>query len=409
MFKGGRRSLVRAPSGRFCNLPIFVSQSFGVENDSLRCISRRQNDKVGIAHSIQQDGSSSPVKRKLYNAAASCALSYRSTSHSSQKRTSVHRPFYCCRYELRKLDDGNEQLYSAMHSERPGSKNVLNVWAFNGGERIPPEDIQTGYFDTRLVWLGENNKVSGVFCATATPESYGAAMYLRIAECGPDMPLQGIRQCGLGGPDKTPSDRFFQFSQPPLALGNFSINAPELLKEHTDALLFGSVFNNNTGIFREHSECEAYIRADTISSLITLHSLKFFPNARIISTMSSTLDTPPVDMGSTFTTLNRSEVALKLYGNMNCREATHVSPRFSPFYDYREHPRFAWWYRFTGRLLMKWVNSDLRVWLYDLRHPNYGPQDVIVHVPETCAWCNNATSIKSVDDGSNDVVISVER
>lgn len=59
----------------------------------------------------------------------------------------------------------------------------------------------------------------------------------------------------------------------------------------------------------------------------------------------------------------------------------------SPFYHYREYPRFNCWYEFKGRMTNRGWDSDLHSWLSNLRPP---AENLPRHIEGLCEWCQKS-------------------
>jgi hypothetical protein len=149
----------------------------------------------------------------------------------------------------------------------------IPVWYKSGAQVIPPEELQTGFFDGRLVWRGLSSPLYkskfGVFCVTISPKTYAAAQFLRLAHRTPDPSRHSHIQEYRAGVS-------LDAISPPITL---KLNQLEKLWL-TDELYFGSMYD--TKPFRRDEPFRRYFQAN-VDVLYSFRSMVFFPDARLVS------------------------------------------------------------------------------------------------------------------------------
>src|SRR5271170_5363282 len=159
-------------------------------------------------------------------------------------------------------------------------KEIPVLWKY-GAQVIPPQELQTGFFDGRLVWRGLYGPLyeskSGVFCVTISPKTYGAAHLLRLAHKTPTTSQNSHSKDYLAGVS-------LDATSPPITV---RLNQREKLWL-TDELYFGSMYD--TKPFRRHEHFRRYFQAN-VDVLYSFRSMVFFPDARLVSCKVTRKDT----------------------------------------------------------------------------------------------------------------------
>jgi len=149
----------------------------------------------------------------------------------------------------------------------------IPVWYKYGAQVIPAEELQTGFFDARLVWRGLYGPLYqskfGVFCVTVSPKTYTAAQFLRLAHRIPDPSRHDHIQEYRAGVS-------LDAISPPITL---KLNQLEKLWL-TDELYVGSMYE--TKPFRCDERFGRYFQAN-IDVLYSFRSMVFFPDCRVVS------------------------------------------------------------------------------------------------------------------------------
>jgi hypothetical protein len=185
------------------------------------------------------------------------------------------------------------------------SSKEIPVLRKYGAQVIPDKELQTGFFDSRLVWRGLYDPLykskSGIFCVTISPKTYAAAMFLRLAHRTPAPSghdhIKGYR-----------AGASLDAISPPITM---RLNQLEKLWL-TDELYFGSMYD--TKPFRRHEYFRRYFQAN-VDVLYSFRSMVFFPNARLVSCKAPRKDT---ELLYTVPTYDKAAVIEAFYRTQVC-------------------------------------------------------------------------------------------
>jgi hypothetical protein len=183
-------------------------------------------------------------------------------------------------------------------------KEIPVLWKY-GAQVIPPQELQTGFFDGRLVWRGLYGPLyeskSGVFCVTISPKTYGAAHLFRLAHKTPTSSQNDHSKEYLAGVS-------LDATSPPITVRLNQREKPWL----TDELYFGSMYD--TKPFRRHENFRRYFQAN-VDVLYSFRSMVFFLDAHLVSCKVPRKDT---ELLYTVPTYDKEQVIAAFYQTQVC-------------------------------------------------------------------------------------------